>query len=645
MDTTKKTMISILTLGVLAVSCEKETAVPSTVQSNVNISAHLSPVTDADGVAIPEECPAKWDEGTTFNLWNISETVSDNNVPFSLSKEAEEILFTGTLSSAGTGEKHSLYAVYSKTGIQGTSPTYISVKVPSSQRQDGAVCGIMDYALWTATAETTDLFRETIAMQFSPYNAVIKLNINADGTDIAGKKLGSVMVESETPIVGNAVFNLTENRTDIPAEGKTVNITTASEPELSGQTAVYAVTYPAEFDGTSLVIRLVCTDRSVASLTIPAPEKLCAGKMTECHIRLAELIQEGKADVSEYREDLSEVETSNCYIVSKAGKYQFKATKGCGSKVPEGIVKADWLWMDGSDLISNVQYRNGMILLEAGEKKGNAVIAGYNESEDIVWSWHIWLTDNPGATTHYGMTTEYQLLDRNLGAVSTSVDDRLSYGLYYQWGRKDPFIGANTYGTKVKREERPGFTTATAEYSANGEGLTFRLVKNTAIPGDGEVEYTVAHPMDFIYCAAEQNGSGQSWFNSAFSDYAELWNYSSEAKSIYDPCPVGYRVPNSADAVYSGIDKDQMPVTSEHELQGVMFTGAGGSSYYPAAGMRDATGGFLSYLGYFGSYWSAMTYNNKQARALKFEPTGQVYVNTNVKFNAASGLSVRCVKQ
>ena len=88
-----------------------------------------------------------------------------------------------------------------------------------------------------------------------------------------------------------------------------------------------------------------------------------------------------------------------------------------------------------------------------------------------------------------------------------------------------------------------------------------------------------------------------------------------------------------------------MPVTSEHELQGVMFTGAGGSSYYPAAGMRDATGGFLSYLGYFGSYWSAMTYNNKQARALKFEPTGQVYVSANVKFNAASGLSVRCVKE
>ena len=57
------------------------------------------------------------------------------------------------------------------------------------------------------------------------------------------------------------------------------------------------------------------------------------------------------------------------------------------------------------------------------------------------------------------------------------------------------------------------------------------------------------------------------------------------------------------------------------------------------------TGGYLSYMGQCGTFWSAMTYNNVSVRGMKIEPSGKTYVNTNVKFNAAYGQSVRCVKE
>ena len=129
------------------------------------------------------------------------------------------------------------------------------------------------------------------------------------------------------------------------------------------------------------------------------------------------------------------------------------------------------------------------------------------------------------------------------------MDDYLSYGLYYQWGRKDPFIGPRHHGTKVKREETPGFSAATADYVVNtAYGGTFKLVKNTELPSGGEIGYAVANPMNFVCFGAEQNGSGQTWFNSDFKQYLTLWGYneatSSSSKTIYDPCPVGYKVPH-----------------------------------------------------------------------------------------------------
>ena len=43
-------------------------------------------------------------------------------------------------------------------------------------------------------------------------------------------------------------------------------------------------------------------------------------------------------------------------------------------------------------------------------------------------------------------------MDRNLGALSAAADDPLSNGLFYQWGRKDPFMGSSDLEIGIRME-------------------------------------------------------------------------------------------------------------------------------------------------------------------------------------------------
>ena len=97
------------------------------------------------------------------------------------------------------------------------------------------------------------------------------------------------------------------------------------------------------------------------------------------------------------------------------------------------------------------------------------MIGAYNSKGDIIWSWHIWVTDhepdNLGrAVTYYtydwdqnGIYPEkpriqgYAVMSCNLGALAENQQgigsglhrypDEMTqaFGMLYQWGRKDPF--------------------------------------------------------------------------------------------------------------------------------------------------------------------------------------------------------------
>ena len=120
--------------------------------------------------------------------------------------------------------------------------------------------------------------------------------------------------------------------------------------------------------------------------------------------------------------DLSASGTANSYIVSEAGSYKFTPTKGNSSESVGSIATAEVLWEtfgtdvtpNVGDLIKSVLYKDGYIAFQTADtfKDGNAVIAAKDVDGNILWSWHIWLTDEPQEQVYYNNATlaRHQLL-------------------------------------------------------------------------------------------------------------------------------------------------------------------------------------------------------------------------------------------
>ena len=148
---------------------------------------------------------------------------------------------------------------------------------------------------------------------------------------------------------------------------------------------------------------------------------------------------------------LDATETANCYIVEQAGLYSFNAQiRGNGKTVagidiPPSINPADarLLWQSQKGFIDTLYLQEGNIVFRnSSGAAGNALIAATDPDGHILWSWHIW---NPGIEIQELKSQKGEtFMSINLGALADDPENPQSYGLLYQWGRKDPFPGSPT---------------------------------------------------------------------------------------------------------------------------------------------------------------------------------------------------------
>ena len=327
---------------------------------------------------------------------------------------------------------------------------------------------------------------------------------------------------------------------------------------------------------------------------------------------------------------------ANCYIVSQAGTYSFKTVKGNSSESVGKVASAEVLWEtfgthetpEVGDLVKEVSYNNGEITFKATDRKGNAVIAAKDAAGNILWSWHIWLTDQPEEQKYYNNAGT--VMDRNLGATSATPGDVGALGLLYQWGRKDPVLGSSSISDN--NEAKSTITWPSAVESNLSTGT---------------IAYATVHPTTFISC----NFSNYDWYyTGSESTENTRWTTSESNKSIYDPCPVGWRVPDGGEnGVWSkalGSSSESTNVFDDID-KGMNFSGKFGSAstiWYPASGYRESGGGYLDRLGSRGCYWSASPItNNYRAYDLYFFLNG--HVDPSQDRARAYGISVRCVKE
>ena len=328
--------------------------------------------------------------------------------------------------------------------------------------------------------------------------------------------------------------------------------------------------------------------------------------------------------------DLSENGTANSYIISVAGSYKFSTVKGNSSESVGAVSSAEVLWEtfgtdvtpNVGDLVKNVSYKNGEVTFQTADTftRGNAVIAAKDADGKILWSWHIWLTDQPEEQVYYNNAGT--MMDRNLGATSATLGDVGALGLLYQWGRKDPFLGSSSISSDIEAKSTGTWPSAVASDSSSGT-----------------IAYATANPTTFI----GYNGYNDDWYYTGSSTTDNTrWTTSATTKSIYDPCPSGWRVPDGGNnGIWSKAGFDDKTYDSTNE--GMSFSiSSPSTTWYPASGFRLSYDGDLGSVGYGGLYWSASP-NSDFAYGLGFDSGGLVDPsNGNLR---AFGYSVRCIKE
>ena len=330
--------------------------------------------------------------------------------------------------------------------------------------------------------------------------------------------------------------------------------------------------------------------------------------------------------------DLSYEGTANSYIVSSSGTYSISPIKGNGSESVGSVASAEVLWETfGTDeniikgnLISGARYENGRIYFKTADayREGNAVVAAKDAAGTILWSWHIWLTDQPQEQIYNNSAGT--MMDRNLGATSATPGDVGALGLLYQWGRKDPFLGFSSISSEVEAQSTITWPSAVSSDSSTGT-----------------VDYVTSHPMTFVKGVSP---SSYDWHYSSRDN--TLWQ---SEKTIYDPCPVGWRVTDGGDeGVWSIAQGSILDYYRSYDgtNEGMNFSGDFGSFstlWYPASGYRNDVDGALYSVGDSGYYWSVTPFGGSSASSLNFYDNGNVHP-AGYK-SRAQGNSVRCLKE
>ncbi|WP_455430123.1 fimbrillin family protein [Odoribacter splanchnicus] len=408
--------------------------------------------------------------------------------------------------------------------------------------------------------------------------------------------------------------------------------------------------------------------------------------------------------------------TANCYVVSGSGYYCFPLVYGNAIKggttntsaytstAPSGTTilshfinhagnaitdpyirnnadctpaKAELVWQDAPNLVTDIKYNNtgnGNISFTVDKntiRQGNAVIAIKDASDKVLWSWHIWVTDeNIGqtieVTNHQGK--KYKLMSVNLGwcdanavtyaersckvkftaggesqtitvkQASNSITTGNNHP-YYEWGRKDPFLPSNGLANTNK-----------IWYDKDGNAHTEKPKTENLSTGIACIKNYILKP-DVM----------QSQY-SGDNTYANLWsadnnvytvNDKNVIKTIYDPSPVGFKLPPSnAFTGFTTTGNNTNNTLSEingtwssSSLEGWNFytdSSKNKTIFFPASGYRYHYDGGADDIGGYGYCWSAGPGSQSSGYYLAFT-SSSVYPLYNS--DRAIGLGVRSCQE
>ena len=345
-----------------------------------------------------------------------------------------------------------------------------------------------------------------------------------------------------------------------------------------------------------------------------------------------------------------------------------------------GVDGAEVVWADAANLVHSpsIVHDGGEGFLDftvsaSDIQSGNAVVA-VKKGGTTVWSWHLWFApkdalDKIPVTNYQGKV--YNFTKETLGwkptqwsgstydkarTVKVKVVQTIKNGgvaqetvinitqnpgnvkkgatTLYQFGRKDAFPGVDA-----------------SELAANSH-FTQSAGDNMSIMNG------IQHPDNFYTW-------GSSWYSTPPTGYSyyNLWsaentatgfNDNSVVKTVYDPCPVGFKMPasnaftgftaNGQNGGTMNVDGTSDWQTYQNNFGHNFWTSSSKTATinFPASGYRGNNDGSLNYVGGYGWYWSAVPYSTNYGCDLYFNSGG---VSPLYYYNRSFGFAARPVSE
>ena len=495
-------------------------------------------------------------------LWSAQEQISILSGGGNYLFQGDNDAPAATASFTGTGpaDLGNYIALYPYNASATYSEGYVSTSLPAFQL--GKAGSFADGYMITADDATGN------SLAFKHLCSGLRFMVNTDNI-----KAVSIRGNNGEKIAGDFRFRFASEDTPVAEAGteECVTLKPSSGSTFETGTAYYIVILPTVFtNGFTLTAD---NGSQVGELRFDSKVTFTAGKFKNITGNLDERMTWTTPSSQVYYGQ----ENSFCLRPGKTIRFDVNPRKIYGTWQRSGLPasaavpdEAVVLWGGGSISSASVSVYDGSLTVTASATPGSALVA-IKKSGVILWSYLIWVTESaPAETTLPGGAKALPALGGNC---------------YFQWGRKDP----------LKAD-----ATLTANQGANG------------------LAYSISHPTEFI-----NRGDQYDWITDGQGglDWT-LWG-EDVAKTVWDPCPAGYRVPAKED--YSGINDDYL------------------ISHFAALGYITYNG-YKNYTDYY--YWTRSTASQQDVRKLSWflgVPTPETdNLWTDYRYLA---YPVRCVKE